>query len=91
MDYFEYKQYEFVKVDPDGRKVLAVSISPEKSCIFNCAICNLGKTKYQGEWHDFGPVEESLEGLRPWKTPSITIPFSMRIFLPQQLQRISCT
>ena len=64
MDYFEYKQYEFVKVDPDGRKVLAVSISPEKSCIFNCAICNLGKTKYQGEWHDFGPVEESLEGLR---------------------------
>ena len=36
MDYFEYKQYEFVKVDPDGRKVLAVSISPEKSCIFNC-------------------------------------------------------
>ena len=64
MDYFEYKQYEFVKVDPDGRKVLAVSISPEKSCIFNCAICNLGKTKYQGEWHDFGPAEESLEGLR---------------------------
>ncbi len=64
MNYFSYKQYEFIKVDPDGRKVLAVSINPEKSCIFNCAICNHGKTKYQGEWHDFGPIEDSLAGLR---------------------------
>lgn len=64
MNYFTYKQYEFIKVDPDGRKVLAVSINPEKSCIFNCAICNHGKTKYQGEWHDFGPIEDSLAGLR---------------------------
>lgn len=63
MDYFEYKKYQFVKVDPDGRKVLPVNINPEKACIFNCDICNLGKTKYQGEWHDFGDPGESLKGL----------------------------
>lgn len=63
MNYFEYKQYEHVKVDPDGRKVLSVNINPEKACIFNCKICNAGRTKYQGEWHDFGDSTESLKGL----------------------------
>ncbi|MCD8036601.1 MAG: hypothetical protein LUE88_04355 [Clostridiales bacterium] len=64
MNYFEYKEYEYVKTDKDGRKVLSVGIGPEKSCIFNCAICNLDKTKYQGEWHDFGPVDDSLALLK---------------------------
>lgn len=64
MNYFKYKQDEFIQVDEDGRKVLAVDIQPEKACIFNCIICNRGKTKYQGEWHDFGPVEDSLRSLR---------------------------
>lgn len=63
MDFFVYKQYEHVKVDPDGRKVLSVNINPEKACIFNCKICNLGQTKYQGEWHDFGDPTDSLKGL----------------------------
>lgn len=63
MDYFTYKQYEHVKVDPDGRKVLSVNINPEKACIFDCKICNAGRTKYQGEWHDFGDPAESLAGL----------------------------
>lgn len=63
MDDFQYKQYEFVQVEPDGRKVLSVNINPEKACIFNCLICNLGKTKYQGAWHDFGDPGESLAGL----------------------------
>ena len=63
MDYFKYKQYEFVKANADDRKVLSVMINPEKACIFNCQICNLGQTKYQGEWHDFGPIEDSLKGL----------------------------
>lgn len=63
MDFFQYKQYEHVQVDPDGRKVLSVNINPEKACIFNCLICNLGQTKHQGEWHDFGDPGESLQGL----------------------------
>ena len=63
MDYFTYKQYEHVKVDPDGRKVLSVNINPEKACIFDSKICNAGRTKYQGEWHDFGDPAESLAGL----------------------------
>lgn len=63
MNYFEYKQYEYVKLEPDGRKVLSVNINPEKSCIFNCVICNLGRTIYQGEWHDFGPADDSIRGL----------------------------
>lgn len=63
MNFFEYKQYEYVKTDADGRKVLSVNINPEKACIFNCLICNLGKTKYQGEWHDFGDPAESLRSL----------------------------
>ena len=63
MDFFVYKQYEHVKVDPDGRKVLSVNINPEKACIFNCKICNAGRTKYQGEWHDFGDPTESIKGL----------------------------
>ena len=63
MNYFTYKQDDFVKVEPDGRKVLGVDINPEKRCIFNCVICMRGQTKVQGEWHDFGPVEDSLKGL----------------------------
>ena len=63
MNFFQYKQYEFVKVDADGRKVLSVNINPEKACIFNCLICNLGKTKDQGEWHDFGDPSDSINGL----------------------------
>lgn len=63
MDFFAYKQYEHVKVNPDGRKVLSVNINPEKACIFNCKICNAGQTKFQGEWHDFGDPSESLKGL----------------------------
>lgn len=64
MDYFKYKQDEFIQVDEDGRKVLAVDIQPEKACIFNCIVCSRGKTKYQTQWHDFGPIEDSLQGLR---------------------------
>ena len=63
MDFFVYKQYEHVQVDPDGHKVLSVNINPEKACIFNCKICNLGQTKYQGMWHDFGDPSDSLKGL----------------------------
>lgn len=63
MDFFVYKKYEHVQVDPDGRKVLSVNINPEKACIFNCKICNAGQTKYQGEWHDFGDPGDSLKGL----------------------------
>lgn len=64
MNQFKYKQDDFIKVGDDGRKVLGVDISPEKACIFNCIVCNRGNTKYQGEWHDFGPIEESFQGLR---------------------------
>ncbi len=63
MDFFDFKQYEHVKVDPDGRKVLSVNVNPEKACIFNCRICNVGRTKYQGEWHDFGDLNDSLKDL----------------------------
>ena len=61
---FTYKQDNVVQVDEDGRKVLAVDIQPEKACIFDCVVCTRGRTKYQGEWHDFGPIEESLQSLR---------------------------
>ena len=54
---FTYKQDNVVQVDEDGRKVLAVDIQPEKACIFDCVVCTRGRTKYQGEWHDFGPIE----------------------------------
>lgn len=64
MDYFKYKQDEFVKVDEDGRKVLAVDIQPEKACIFNCVVCSRGETKYQTQRHDFGPIKDSLQSLR---------------------------
>lgn len=64
MNYFTYKQDDFVKVDPDGRKVLGVDINPDKGCIFNCVICLRGQTKKQGEWHDFGPIEDSLSCLK---------------------------
>lgn len=60
MNYFEYKP---VEVEEDGRRVLSVDIHPEKSCIFNCVICNHTKSVHLGEWHDFGPIEDSLEGL----------------------------
>lgn len=60
---FTYKQDEFVKVAKGEKKVLAIDIQPEKACIFNCIVCNRGKTKYQCEWHDFGPVDEALEEL----------------------------
>ena len=61
---FTYKQDNVVQVDEDGRKVLAVDIQPEKACIFDCVVCTRGRTKYQGEWHDFGPIKESLQSLR---------------------------
>lgn len=61
---FTYKQDDVVQVDEDGRKVLAVDIQPEKACIFDCVVCTRGRTKYQGEWHDFGPIEKSLQSLR---------------------------
>ena len=64
MIYFKYKQDHNVQVNGDGRKVLYVDIQPEKACIFNCIVCTHGQTKYQGEWHDFGPHEESLADLR---------------------------
>ena len=63
MNYFTYKQDDFVKVDPDGRKILSVDINPAKGCIFDCVICLRGRTKEQREWHDFGPVEDSLSQL----------------------------
>ena len=61
---FTYKQDDVVQVDEGGRKVLAVDIQPEKACIFDCVVCTRGRTKYQGEWHDFGPIEKSLQSLR---------------------------
>lgn len=61
---FEFKKYEYVSVAENGHKVLSVNINPEKACIFNCRICNVGTTKYQGEWHDFGTVTEDLNVLR---------------------------
>lgn len=64
MNQFQFKKDEFIKVSEDGYKVLGVDISPEKACIFNCIVCNRGKTKYQGEWHDFGPIDDSLQGLK---------------------------
>ncbi len=64
MNYLAFKQYKYVQTDADGRKTLTVNINPEKACIFNCRICNVGRTKYQGEWHDFGPIEDSLDALR---------------------------
>lgn len=63
MNYFVYQQDKFVKVEDDGRKILGVDINPEKGCIFNCITCNRGCTKRQGEWHDFGPVDDSLKML----------------------------
>ena len=64
MNYLTFKKDEIIKVDEDGRKVLGVDIQPEKACIFNCIVCSRGQTKYQGEWHDFGPIEDSLQALR---------------------------
>lgn len=64
MNQFTYKQDDVVQVDPDGRKVLAVDIQPEKACIFDCIVCSRGRTKYQGEWHDFGDITDSLMSLR---------------------------
>lgn len=64
MNYLTYKLDDFVKVDDDGRKVLGVDIQPEKACIFDCIVCNRGRTKYQGEWHDFGDIGDSLRSLR---------------------------
>jgi len=64
MIYFKYKQDHNVQTSGDGRKVLYVDIQPEKACIFNCIVCTRGQTKYQGEWHDFGPHEGSLVDLR---------------------------
>lgn len=64
MNYLTYKMDDYVKVGDDGRKVLGVDIQPEKACIFDCIVCNRGRTKYQGEWHDFGDITESLEDLR---------------------------
>lgn len=63
MNYFEFEKYKYVSVDADGRKVLSVNTNPEKACVFNCRICNLGKTVYQGEWHDFGSHEDSIAAL----------------------------
>lgn len=64
MNYLTYKMDDYVKVGDDGRKVLGVDIQPEKACIFDCIVCNRGRTKYQGEWHDFGDITESLPDLR---------------------------
>lgn len=64
MNYLTFKNDDVIQLDSDGRKVLAVDIQPEKACIFNCVVCSRGQTKFQGEWHDFGPVEDSLEALR---------------------------
>lgn len=64
MNYLTYKMDDYVKVGDDGRKVLGVDIQPEKACIFDCIVCNRGRTKYQGEWHDFGDITESLADLR---------------------------
>lgn len=64
MNYLKYKMDDYIKVGDDGRKVLGVDIQPEKACIFDCIVCNRGRTKYQGEWHDFGPIEDSLENLK---------------------------
>lgn len=64
MNYLTYKMDDFIKVGDDGRKVLGVDIQPEKACIFDCIVCNRGRTKYQGEWHDFGDIGDSLRGLR---------------------------
>ncbi|WP_298029475.1 hypothetical protein [uncultured Dysosmobacter sp.] len=64
MNYLKYKMDDYIKVGDDGRKVLGVDIQPEKACIFDCIVCNRGRTKYQGEWHDFGPIEDSLEDLK---------------------------
>ena len=64
MNYFTFKQDDVVQTDEDGRRVLAVDIQPEKACIFDCVVCTRGRTKYQGEWHDFGPAEDSLASLR---------------------------
>lgn len=64
MNYLKFHQDEFIKLGDNGRKVLGVDIQPEKACIFNCIVCNRGKTVYQGEWHDFGPIEDSLICLR---------------------------
>ena len=41
-----------------------MDIQPEKACIFDCIVCNRGRTKYQGEWHDFGDITDSLESLK---------------------------
>lgn len=64
MNYLKYKMDDYIKVGDDGRKVLGVDIQPEKACIFDCIVCNRGRTKYQGEWHDFGPIEDSLADLK---------------------------
>ena len=63
MNYLTYKMDDYIKVD-DSRKVLGVDIQPEKACIFDCIVCNRGRTKYQGEWHDFGDITDSLESLK---------------------------
>lgn len=60
MNYFTFK--DALEVEEDGRKVLSVDINPEKSCIFNCLICNKASV-HMGKWHDFGPVEDSLQAL----------------------------
>ncbi len=64
MNYLTFKKDDVIQIDEDGRKVLGVDIQPEKACIFNCVVCSRGQTKYQGEWHDFGPIEDSLQALR---------------------------
>ena len=64
MNYVKFHLDQFVKLEDDNRKVLGVDIQPEKACIFNCIVCNRGKTVHQGEWHDFGPIEDSLVCLR---------------------------
>lgn len=64
MNYLKFHQDQFAKLADDDRKVLGVDIQPEKACIFNCIVCNRGKTVHQGEWHDFGPIGDSLVCLR---------------------------
>ena len=63
MNYFEYAEETLIQVEPDGRRMLHVDISPKKSCICNCIICSRGQTELQNEWRDFGPVEDSLKEL----------------------------
>lgn len=56
MNYFSYKQYEFIKVDPDGRKVLAVSINPENPASSTAPSATMGRPSIRGSGTTSGPL-----------------------------------